>query len=63
MGIVATLEELLALGVDVAPFIAKLAATFKAGAPAPTEADLAALRAAETAMSAQIQAPVPDPQP
>lgn len=59
MDIVTTLLALAKLGIDVAPFVAKLAATFKAGAPPPTDAQLEACRALERDMSAAIQAPLP----
>lgn len=59
MTILATLQALAALGIDVAPFVMKLADTFKPGAPTPTAAQLDALRALETQMSAQIQAALP----
>lgn len=59
MDIVTTLLALAKLGIDVAPFVAQLAASFKKGAPPPTDAQIAAMRALERAMSDQIQAPLP----
>ena len=59
MSIIATLQALIALGIDVAPFVAKLAETFKPGAPPPTQAMLDECRRLEAEMSAQIQAPLP----
>ena len=63
MDIVTTLMALVKLGIDVAPFVAKLAATFKKDAPPPTADALDALRALEAEMSDQIQAPLPPERP
>lgn len=59
MDIVSTLMALVKLGIDVAPYVAKLADTFKPGGPPPTEAQLEACRALEREFSRQIQAPLP----
>lgn len=58
MDIVTTLAALVKLGIDVAPFVKKLAATFQSGAIPPTDAQLAAARALEAEMVAAILAPL-----
>lgn len=63
MNTVAALMALVKLGIDVAPYVAKLAETFKPGAPPPTEAQLAACRVLEVELSRQIQAPLPPETP
>lgn len=56
------LDEVLALvnlGIDVAPYLKKLADTFKAGGPPVTDAQIDACRTLESQLSAGIQAPLP----
>lgn len=63
LGILATVEQLVALGVDVAPYLLKLAASFQKGAPPPSQATLATYRAEEAAMTTIIDAPLPEERP
>lgn len=60
-GVIKAVQFAAEAGQDVLPYIKKLEATFSGSVP--TTADLTALMADITAMSAQIQRPLPPPDP
>lgn len=63
LGILATVEAAVKIGLDVAPLLTKLAETFKKGGAPATQDMIDECRAIEAALSAQIQAPLPDELP
>lgn len=59
MGILETVMMAIKLGVDVAPYLKKLADTFKDGAEKVTDAQLEECRMLERALFEEIMAPLP----